>query len=91
MLEARTQASVAFFKLGAHSAALRPDFLRAMKLKVLLRKRGGARARAAGAETREFLERMLVVLPPGLFHRTATYLRVLFCVCIFSWLWPREG
>ena len=27
-----------------------------MKLKVLLRKRGGARARAAGAETREFLE-----------------------------------
>ena len=26
LLEARTQASVAFFKLGAHSAALRPEF-----------------------------------------------------------------
>ena len=50
MLEARTQASVAFFKLGAHSATTR--IWRAMKFKVLLRKRGGARAAraAAGAE-----------------------------------------
>ena len=26
LLEARTQASVAFFKLGSHSATLRPEF-----------------------------------------------------------------
>ena len=56
MLEARTQASVAFFKLGAHSAtAYAPTRIwRAMKFKVLLRKRGGARARAARREL--FLE-----------------------------------
>ena len=53
MLEARTQASVALFKLGAHSAtAYAPTRIwRAMKFKVLLRKRGGVRARAAGAES----------------------------------------
>ena len=57
MLEARTLASFAFFKLGrTHSAtptaAYAPTRIwRAMKFKVLLRKRGGVRARAAGAES----------------------------------------
>ena len=58
LLEARTQASVAFLiKLVARSAAAAcapTRFLRAMKFKVLLRKRGGARARAARREL--FLE-----------------------------------
>ena len=40
MLEARTQASVALFKLGAHSATLKPEFGGPEKFKVLLRKRG---------------------------------------------------
>ena len=39
-MEARTQASVALFKLGAHSATLRPEFGGPEKFKVLLRKRG---------------------------------------------------
>ena len=47
--------SPSFFKIGAHSAALRPEFVwRAMEFKVLLRKRGGARAHAARGES--FLE-----------------------------------
>ena len=52
LLEARTQASVAFFKLETHSAALPTRILRAMKFKVLLRKRGGARAGGAAAPKR---------------------------------------
>ena len=47
MLEARTQASVAVFKLGAHSATLRPEFGGPEKFKVLLRKRVGSRGGAA--------------------------------------------
>ena len=44
MLAARTQASVAVFKLGAHSATLRPEFGGPEKFKVLLRKGWGAAA-----------------------------------------------
>ena len=47
LLEARTQASVAFFKLGPHSATLRPEFGGPEKSKVLLRKRVGSRGGAA--------------------------------------------
>ena len=56
MLEARTQASVAVFKLGAHSATLRPERIwRAMKFmfKVLLRAggaRGGGRRERSGEQ-----------------------------------------
>ena len=51
MLEARTQASVALFKLGAHSATLRPEFGGPEKFKVLLRKRVGSAGAARSGST----------------------------------------
>ena len=55
-----------------------------MKLKVLLRKKGGAaRARAAGAETREFSERMLASSCPQDFFIVRQHFIVR--------LWPGEG
>ena len=50
LLEARTQASVAFFQTRGPLRYAPTRIWRAMKFKVLLRKRGGARARAADRE-----------------------------------------
>ena len=51
MLEARTQASVALFQTRGPLRYAPTRIWRAMKFKVLLRKRGGVQARAAGAES----------------------------------------
>ena len=51
LLEARTQASVALFQTRGPLRYAPTRIWRAMKFNVLLRKRGGARARAAGAES----------------------------------------
>ena len=57
LLEARTQASVALFKLGAHSATLRPEFGGPKSLRCCCAKGVGHRAQLMLRELEEEIER----------------------------------